>query len=85
MKCYNCNQKISNETRNQNYEHLKFMQTKPLKNWKTSLIKYSEKQLAMGIQWYKELKDQLMKTSFNSEEKYLEEPYEILCGISDAR
>lgn len=66
------NQKISNETRNQNYEHLKFMQTKPLKNWKTSLIKYSEKQLAMGIQWYKELKDQLMKTSFNSEEKYLE-------------
>ena len=66
------NQKLSKETHTQHNEHKQYQQTKPSKNWKASLIKYINKQYDLGITWYQEVKDQILKTNFTSETKYLE-------------
>ena len=66
------NQKLSKETHTQHNEHKQFQQMKPSKNWKTSLIKYINKQYELGITWYQEVKEQILKTNFASENKYLE-------------
>ena len=66
------NQKLSKETHTQHNEHKQYQHTKPSKNWKASLIKYINKQYDLGITWYQEVKDQILKTNFTSETKYLE-------------
>ena len=66
------NQKLSKETHSQNNEHKQFQPMKPSKSWKTSLIKYIDKQCELGITWYQEVKEQILKTNFTSENKYLE-------------
>ena len=66
------NQKLSKETHTQHNDHKQYQQTKPSKNWKASLIKYINKQYDLGITWYQEVKDQILKTNFTSETKYLE-------------
>ncbi|MCQ2816017.1 MAG: VPS9 domain-containing protein [archaeon] len=67
------NQKVTNENKNQQREQTLGIDTnKPKKNWKATILKFLDKQNAIGITWCKTLRDLIAKENFTSEQKFID-------------